>query len=45
MVDRRKRTVWAPQAKRDLIEIWGYYARIASLEVADGMLRDLERAS
>jgi toxin ParE1/3/4 len=44
MVDQRKRVVWAPRAKRDLHEIWSYFARIASLEVADGLLRDINRA-
>jgi plasmid stabilization system protein ParE len=29
------RIIWAPAAKRDLREIWRYFAEVASLEVAD----------
>src|SRR5271154_5202715 len=36
------RTVtWAPQAKKDLRQIWHYYARVASPEVADGIVRKI----
>ena len=40
---RARRLVWSPQAKRDLIAIWRYYARIASPDIADTVLRDIER--
>ena len=32
---------WSPKAKQDLRDIWRYYARAASLEVADSMLRKI----
>src|SRR5580698_4704489 len=32
---------WAPQAKEDLLQIWHYYARVASPEVADAMVRKI----
>ncbi len=42
---RARHVVWAPQAKRDLLDIWRYYARVASPEIADSILRGIERAS
>jgi len=39
-----RRLVWSPRAKRDLIEIWRYYARVASPDIADTVLREVERA-
>ena len=39
-----RRLVWSPQSKRDLIAIWRYYARVASPDIADTVLRDIERA-
>jgi toxin ParE1/3/4 len=41
---RTRRIVWAPSAKQDLREIRRYYARIASPEVADNLLREIDRA-
>jgi toxin ParE1/3/4 len=32
---------WSPKAKYDLRDIWHHYARSASLEVADRMLRKI----
>src|ERR1035438_5416272 len=32
---------WSPKAKKDLRDIWRYYARAASLEVADGILHKI----
>jgi toxin ParE1/3/4 len=43
--DRAKRVVWAPSAKRDLREIWRYFARIASIEVADNLVHEINRAT
>jgi toxin ParE1/3/4 len=40
-----RRVVWAPRARQDLLDIWRYYARVASLEIADNVLRGIERAS
>src|SRR5258708_8545529 len=40
---RAKRIVWSPAAERDLIDIWAYYARVASPEIADNLLREIDR--
>jgi toxin ParE1/3/4 len=37
-----RRVVWAPRAKRDLGDIWRYYARVASHETADKLLREID---
>ena len=42
MADRR--IVWAPRARRDLSEIWKYFARVGSVDVADKLLRDINHA-
>ncbi|SEB91126.1 toxin ParE1/3/4 [Rhizobiales bacterium GAS191] len=39
-----KNVTWAPFAKRDLRDIWRYYARVGSPEVADRLLREIDRA-
>jgi toxin ParE1/3/4 len=44
MADLR-RIVWAPRAQSDLRDIWRYFARVGSPDVADGILLDLERAA
>ena len=36
---------WSPRARQDLRDIWRYYARIASPEIADGVLRDIVRGA
>jgi toxin ParE1/3/4 len=43
--DRAKGIVWAPRAKRDLHDIWRYFARIASVEVADNLVHEVNRAA
>jgi toxin ParE1/3/4 len=40
-----KPVVWAPAAKQDLRDIWRYFARVGSPEVADRLLRDIELAA
>ena len=40
---RRRRVVWSPEADRDLLDIWAYYARVASPEIADNLLREIDR--
>jgi toxin ParE1/3/4 len=40
-----KHVVWAPRAKRDLADVWDYYARVASVEVADNLLREINEAA
>jgi plasmid stabilization system protein ParE len=39
------RLVWAPVAGQDLRDIWRYYARIASPDIADNLLREIGRAA
>src|SRR5437762_10414837 len=41
----RNRVVWAPAARRDLLDIWRYFAEVASPELADGLLRDIAFAA
>src|SRR5665213_584812 len=36
---------WAPRAKQDLKDIWRYYARVASPDIADELLRRIGEAS
>jgi len=43
MADGDKRVVWAPRARRDIREIWLYFARIASPDVADEISREIHR--
>jgi len=45
MVGAAKRVRWAPKARQDLLGIWRYFARVASPEVADNILRDIDRAA
>ena len=45
MPAKRRRVVWAPRAKRDLADVWRYYARVASIEVADKILREIDEAA
>lgn len=44
MADRR-RIVWAPSARIDLLDIWQYFTRVGSMEVADRLLFDIERSA
>ena len=41
----RSRIVWSPRARADLLEIWRYFARVGSMEVADAILFDIERTA
>jgi toxin ParE1/3/4 len=44
MPKKRRRVVWAPRAKRDLRDVWRYYERVASPEIADTLLREINKA-
>jgi plasmid stabilization system protein ParE len=44
MPGKRRRVIWAPKARQDLREVWLYYARVASPEIADKLLRDIDGA-
>jgi toxin ParE1/3/4 len=39
-----RRLVWAPAAKNDLRQIWRYFVGVASPEIADRLLKDIQRA-
>jgi len=41
----RWRLIWSPAAKEDLLKIWHYFARVASPEIADKVLHEIEYAS
>lgn len=40
-----RRIVWAPRAKQDLNDIWRHYAHVASPEIADRLLREIDDAA
>jgi toxin ParE1/3/4 len=44
MPKKRRQVVWAPRAKRDLRGVWRYYERVASPEIADKLLREINHA-
>jgi toxin ParE1/3/4 len=39
---RVRRLVWSPASQRDLLEIHRYYSRVASLEIADNVLLEID---
>jgi toxin ParE1/3/4 len=45
MTDKLSRLTWAPRARQDLHDIYRYFARVASPDVADQLLRDIARAA
>jgi toxin ParE1/3/4 len=45
MPAKLRHVVWAPRAKRDLTDVWNYYARVASVEVADKLLREINETA
>ena len=42
MAGTARRLAWAPRAKQDLNDIWSYYARVASPEIAEKIVREIE---
>ena len=44
MPEKLRTVVWAPRSKQDLREVWQYYARVASPEIADRLLREINQA-
>src|SRR5262249_3029972 len=44
MPAENRRLIWAPAAKNDLRNIWRYFVGVASPEIADRLLRDIQRA-
>ena len=45
MQHARREVVWSLTAQQDLIEIWGYFARVASPTTADRLIDDIEAAA
>lgn len=43
--ETRRRVVWPPKAKQDLRQIWRYFARVASPDIADKLLREIRDAT
>jgi toxin ParE1/3/4 len=44
MPRKHRRVVWAPKSKSDLLDVWRYYQRVASPEIADRLLREIDDA-
>lgn len=44
MAKAASRVVWAPKAKQDLLNVWRYFAGVASPDIADRLLRDIRLA-
>ncbi|OFW70931.1 MAG: hypothetical protein A2W02_04240 [Alphaproteobacteria bacterium RBG_16_64_48] len=45
MAGASKPLVWAPRATKDLRDIWTYFARVASIEVADKILHEIDQVT
>lgn len=45
MAGTSRSVVWAPRAAKDLRDIWAYYARVASPDIADKILREIHLAA
>jgi toxin ParE1/3/4 len=45
MPGKPSRLIWAPEADRDLLGIWGYYAAEASAEIADKIVQQIVTAA
>jgi plasmid stabilization system protein ParE len=41
MPRRHRYVVWAPASKNDLLDVWRYYERVASPELADKLVREI----
>jgi toxin ParE1/3/4 len=44
MPKKPRHVVWAPKSKKDLRDVWRYYERVASPEIADKLLREIDEA-
>jgi toxin ParE1/3/4 len=40
-----RRLIWAPAARNDLREIWNYFDRVATAEIADALYSDIIRGT
>jgi plasmid stabilization system protein ParE len=45
MEHARREVIWSLPAQQDLIEIWGYFARVASPATADRLVDEIEAAA
>ena len=45
MEHARREVIWSPAAQQDLIDIWGYFARVASPVTADRLVDEIEAAA
>lgn len=45
MAAANRPVIWAPKANQDLIQIWRYLARVASAEIADTLLHEIDEAA
>src|SRR3954453_13759000 len=45
MEHARRDVIWSPAAQQDLIDIWGYFARVASWATADRLVDEIEAAA
>jgi plasmid stabilization system protein ParE len=45
MEPARREVLWSLTAQQDLIEIWGYFARVASPATADRLVDEIEAAA
>src|ERR1700685_751799 len=41
---QHRHVIWAPRARHDLADIWRYYSRVATVEVADRLLHEIDVA-
>lgn len=44
MADPRRPLIWSPDALADLAEIWDYYANTAGPQIANRMVREIEKS-
>jgi toxin ParE1/3/4 len=45
MAEANKKLLWAPKAEQDLRNIWIYFARVASEDIADKILNEIDRST
>ena len=45
MEHARREVIWSVTAQQDLIDIWGYFARVASPTTADRLVDEIEAAA
>src|SRR3954454_5702326 len=45
MEHTHREVIWSPAAQQDLIDVWGYFARVASWATADRLVDEIEAAA